>query len=302
MANEIPKVKVTKKKMFSITWLVPIVALGIAVGLYFQSKAELGPVVRVLFKNGEGLVEHHTPLKYHGIEIGLVEKLSISEDLGFVIAEIQLNKSGEAAAREGAEYWIVRSEIGLSRIQHLGALVSGPYIEVRPGTGARLCTFQGQEKPDTMDIIAETPGKEIILKAPWASSINKGDKIFYRDVPVGYIRNIELSKDSRDVLVKAHIDFEYSNLIRTNSKFWMTGGLDVGFGLGGFKLKTNSIDKIVDGGIAFATPNNPGPIVNDNYSFALYKKPEAEWMTWRPLIWRVSNAKKDSNLELCSIK
>lgn len=300
--NNIPKVSVSKKHYISVVWLIPLIALGIAAALYLRIQSEQGELVRVLFKNGEGLVANHTPLKYHGIEIGTVKALDISKDFGYVIAEIQLNKNAEAAAREGAEYWIVRSEIGLNRIKHLGALVSGPYIEVRPGNGKRQFSFEGQGEPDSIDLIAETPGRDVLLSTSTLGSLEKGDKVYYRDVNVGYIKSFELSKDSRNVIVKAHIELPYMSLIRTNSKFWNTGGFDLNIGLTGIKMKTGAIDSLIGGGVAFATPDNPGALAPEGYRFTLNQKAKNEWLEWQPRIWRVSKLKKKENLELFPVK
>lgn len=199
MSKNAPKVKVSTKKKFSVVWVIPIVALFIAIGIFIRTKLEQGPLVNVLFRNGAGLVSGHTPVKYHGIEVGEVKSLRITKDQGYVVAQIQLLKTAAAAAKEGTQFWIVRSEIGLRSIKHLGALVSGPYIEVRPGNGKKTTTFLGGDRPDAIDLQVEAPGKDIVIRTPKLGSLKKGDKILYRGVPVGYVKDFDLAKDSRYV-------------------------------------------------------------------------------------------------------
>lgn len=298
----VPKVKVSTLKSFSVAWLVPIVALLIAGGLYYKTKSEQGPVIRVLFRNGSGLIAGHTPLKYHGIEVGKVENLSISEDGGYAIAEVQLIKSAAQAASAGSKYWIVRSEIGLSRIKHLGALVSGPYIEVKPGNGEFQCTFLAEQEPDIVDLEAEKPGKDFVLKAKRVGSVQKGDSVYYKEMPVGYVKKIGLAKNSQSVIMQIHIESKFVPLVRTNSKFWNISGLDVGFGLTGLKIHSRPINSVLSGGIAFATPEKLGYLAKANRVFELYEKAHEDWANWSPYITLNEEITSLGEVELCEIR
>ncbi|MNN86018.1 hypothetical protein D3C81_2033730 [compost metagenome] len=49
------------------------------------------------------------------------------------------------------------------------------------------------------------------------------------------------------------------------------------------EVRTESVEAILAGGIAFATPEEVSP-VQPGQTFALFDEPQAEWLNWAPKI------------------
>ena len=125
-----------------------------------------------------------------------------------------------------------------------------------------------------------------MLTAPNRGSIKEGVKVFYRDIPVGDVFGYELSADARQTLIHINIEPRYADLVRDNSKFWNSSGVAVKFGLfTGTTIRSKSVESLLEGGIAFATPDAPlAAAAASGRQFALHSDVKAEWLEWAPSI------------------
>ena len=111
--------------------------------------------------------------------------------------------------------------------------------------------------------------------------------VSYREVPVGKVVDFELGPTSDRVLIHVLIEPRYAPLVRSGSRFWNASGIGVDAGLfKGVKVRTESLEALLEGGIAFATPNNPemGGPAQPGQTFALFDEPQDVWMQWAPKI------------------
>jgi hypothetical protein len=86
------------------------------------------------------------------------------------------------------------------------------------------------------------------------------------------------------VEARAFIEPNYRELIRENTRFWSTSGLDVRIGLGGIELDAETLATIAAGGVAFATPNDPGKHAATGHRFELADLPREDWLKWQPRV------------------
>ena len=86
--------------------------------------------------------------------------------------------------------------------------------------------------------------------------------------------------------MRIHIDAPYAELVRTNTRFWNTGGFSFKVSLFGAQLKDTSLESLVTGGVAFATPDNVplGAQADADTVFGLAAEAEKDWMKWAPKI------------------
>ena len=84
------------------------------------------------------------------------------------------------------------------------------------------------------------------------------------------------------VVARLFIRPGYRALIRENSRFWSNSGIDLRFGLKGFEFDAETLSTIAAGGVALATPDEPGPRVATGHRFELSKSPREEWLEWQP--------------------
>ena len=255
--DEPPEVIVEKSGAFSLIWLIPLVALLVGLWLAYKTLSAEGPTVTITFKTAGGLEAGKTKVKYKDVEVGLVKTVNLSEDLSKVIVTAQLEKAVESHLGEGTQFWIVEPHIGLGGVSGLDTLLAGHYIGVEFAEGKRARNFIGKEHPPK--ITADTPGKHFQLLAENAGSLTDGTPIYFRDIKVGRVVDVNLAENKGGVLVDVFIDAPFDQLIHDKTHFWQTSGIDLSMSADGVKLKVASLLSLIGGGITFDTPNLNDP-------------------------------------------
>jgi len=243
-------------------------------------------LIKIRFSSGDGLTEG-TPVKYNGLQIGEVETITLQKDLKSVIAGVNIYEMAVNSLREDSKFWMVKPELGLANTRNLDTLVSGRYITLQPGTGKSARQFVALNEPPFMQLSETGKHLKIVLLADQRGSIKQDTKVYYRNVEVGRVTGTELSSDANQVRIHVAVDHLYAPLVRENTKFWNASGIDVGFKVfGGLKMKTESVESLLEGGVAFATPDNPdmGSAVSQGATFKLYDKVDESWEKWSPSI------------------
>ena len=110
--------------------------------------------------------------------------------------------------------------------------------------------------------------------------------MFFRELKVGSVDTSRLADDATAVLVRIHVEEPYIDLVRTNSRFWNAGGLSFKVSLFGAELKDTSLESLVTGGVAFATPDGDplAPAAPDGFLFTLAAEPDKDADKWAPKI------------------
>ncbi|MEE9395845.1 MAG: MlaD family protein [Methylococcales bacterium] len=245
----------SRAKGISLIWLLPIVAAIIGGWLLYNNVTERGIFIRITFDDAAGIREHQTKIIYKGIVVGEVKKLNVSEDMKSAEVTAEMISSMKAGLTEEAKFWLIKPTVSLTGISGLETLVFGNYIVVRPGkTGKSERRFKAITKAPEFD--QSMPGLYLRLKASTLGSIRQGSPILFRQVPVGSIVNVALSREGEEVLIDAHIEREYADLVKNNSRFWNVSGLKIEGGLEGVKIKSESLTALIAGGIAFSSPSS----------------------------------------------
>lgn len=236
----------------ALIWLVPVIALLIALSMLIQARLAAGPEITIAFRSAAGLEAGKTAVKYKDVTVGTVKEITLSRDNSQVLVKVQLTKSAENLARADTRFWVVRPRVGVSGVSGIDTLLSGAYIGVDRGESSNTRTeFTGLEIPPA--IISDTPGSQFIIAADDLGSLDIGSPVYYRRVQVGRIASYQLRKDGKGVDLRVFIEAPYDRLVTANSRFWNAGGVDLSVGSDGFRLKTQSVAAIIAGGIAFAT-------------------------------------------------
>ncbi|MBA1239740.1 MCE family protein [Pseudomonas kunmingensis] len=249
-----------------------------------DSAIRRGTEVEIRLERGDGLGAG-TPIRYKGLEVGEVDSVTLSDDLGHVVLRARITAAESRIARAGTQFWVVRPELGLMRTANLDTLVSGPYLEVAPGKSgaAAQARFVGQEREPQK----AGEGLALVLSAARLGSIKPGNAVTYREVKVGEVTGYELGQTADRVLIRVLIEPRYVALVHTGSRFWETSGFGVDFSLfKGASLRTDSLESLIEGGVAFATPDGErmGQRALPGQTFALFKEPQDEWFDWAPKI------------------
>jgi len=219
----------------------------------------------------EGLVAGETRVKTLEVEIGVVERVELADDFDSITAVVRLDPKASSLLTDDAQFWVVRPQIGSSGISGLSTILSGAYIQLSAGegkSGAR--EFRGL---DVMPITPpSTPGLSFTLLADTAGSVNVGSPILYNGYRVGRIEDIALDTENGQTRYTGFIDAPYDDLVTTSTRFWNASGVSVSVDVGGFDLRTESLEALVTGGVAFGIPEgySRGQPVQPKPLFLLY--------------------------------
>lgn len=245
----------------------------------FKSARKSGYAV-TLTAPGSSNVTIGTPIKYNNIKVG--EVTDVIPDFQHDNVEIKAQILPEYAlqiARQGAYFWLPQAEVGLSGIKNINNLLSQS-ISVLVGKGELHNNFTLHEKPKSTDGVIFT------MQSETRGSLVEGTPVLYRQMEVGHVTSVELGEFADRVITTLSIDAQYAYLVRQNSVFWNTSGVDVSIGLTGANIKSGTLESLLRGGITFATPEQAQlqPIAKSNQSFYLYPAPEEAWTKWRTAI------------------
>ena len=239
--------------------------------------------VTIRFREGHGL-QIGDPVRHRGIAVGEVTAVDLNHDLSAVSVRVRLSGESHHLAREGTQFWVERPRLSMVEVRGLDTLVGGRYVAVMPGPN----DAQSRQAFDGLDVapVAELPtgALEVVLHAPQRWGIDAGVPVTYRGLKVGQVLSVGLSSDGTSIEARAFIESRYRLLVRQNSVFWSTSGIDVNVGFKGFQLSADTLATIAQGGVAFATPAELVAAANNGQRFAFVKSPQEEWLTWQPRI------------------
>lgn len=263
-------------------WLFPIFAFILCGWIFFNSYQKRGPMIQVLFEDASGLQAERTQVRFRGVAIGLVKMITISEDTKFVIAHIRLDSSAVQFATEGSKFWVVSPKVTFQGISGLETLFEGTYISASPGgiDNPQKLDFKASSNTESTDSLENTTVYS--LDTPNLESISAGDAVTFRGLQVGSVTKVSLSKSGQLGLAQLNIQNRYVHLVRTNTYFWRKVGISADLGLFGSKIKVNSIDSIMRGGVDFFTPNNAGTIAKAGTRFNLNSTAPVGYEKWSP--------------------
>ena len=260
-ASQSPEPRIKKKSGPSLVWLIPLVTALIGGWLIFKTLSEKGPVITITFKTAEGIEAGKTKIKYKDIEIGVVDSVYFSSDFSNVIVRASMEKEAAPFLKRETRFWVVRPRLSLRGATGLGTLLSGAYIEIEPGQGAPQKSFIGVEVQPVVK--ADVAGTKIVLLARKLGSIDTGSPIYYQGILAGEVHGWELANDRKSIFIYAFIKAPYDKLVKSNTRFWNVSGMDVSIGSEGIKVRTESVQTLLYGGIAFETPETPAGAKED---------------------------------------
>jgi len=267
---EVSTPKVTKQSGPSIVWLIPLITLLVGGWLIIKTVSEQGPEITISFKTAEGIVAGKTKIKYKNVDIGIVEYIQFSEDFSHVIVTASFNRGTESFFRRNTRFWVVKPQLSVRGASGLETLISGAYIEIEPGKGAEQLHFVGLEKQPV--VTADEAGIKVVLITDKLRSIDTGSPIYYQGLLAGEVLGYELGNDRQSIYIYAFIRDPYDSLIKGNTRFWNVSGIDISLSTEGLNVRTESLQSLVLGGIAFETPDTLEQVTSDveNLIFTLY--------------------------------
>ncbi|WP_194842554.1 PqiB family protein [Endozoicomonas sp. OPT23] len=276
MAEQFPAAdaRVVRRRNVSIVWLLPLIALCVVGYLVWSAAYARHIEVHVFFNSAEGIKKGTTEVRYNGLAIGRVASMQMTDDLKAVDVTLEIDRNMDKFLLEKSRFWLVRPQVTVAGVSGLETLVSGNYIAFSPeqkGKKSRL--FEALKFPPRSAI----GGLNLTLKTSELSSIQNGSPVYYRRLKVGEVTGYKLTKDDEHVAVQINIKPQFGHLVRKNTRFWNAGGVDVSGSFPNLKIRTQSLLSIVQGGIAFYTPDwEPGTdVAEEGSGYQLYSDYDA---------------------------
>ena len=265
-----PVVEARKRARISAVWLVPIVAVLIALAIAYQSYQDRGELISITFPDASGVTAGTTTLRYREVVVGVVEDVGFTSDLSEVNVYIRVNNAIAPYLDESASFWIIQPEVTARGVEGLNTILSGTYVE---GTwdnieGEAISEFRGDERAPIVPPGVE--GLPIVLRARDSSRLGSGAPILYRGIEVGEVAQPRLSPDGTEIRVDAFIRAPYDRRLSTATRFWDASGVSANLGPGGVELRIGSIASILEGGVNFDTLISGGAAIEPGHVFDIF--------------------------------
>lgn len=255
----------------SPVWLVPLAVALIGGWLVYQHLISRGPTVILEAETAEGLEAGKTPVKVRSVQVGHVESVRLSEDYSGAIIKLQMNPGTAGLLVEDSLFWVVKPRIGQRGISGLDTILSGAYVQIRPGDSEQPeRRFEMLDGPPVSP--GDVPGVSIVLTSKGRASVSIGDPIVYLGQKVGRIETAQYQIDADRMRYTAFIKSPFDDLIRTNTQFWIRSGIDFRITSEGVQVQVGSLESIVSGGLTFGVLGDvpPGEPVADGTRFTIY--------------------------------
>jgi paraquat-inducible protein B len=262
-------------RTISKIWLVPVVALFVGVWMIYYQLSNQGPLITIEFKTATGLEAGKTKVKTRDVDIGLVKSIELTEDLSGVLVTVRMEKKVTPILHADNQFWIVSPKVSLSGISGLGTILSGPYINMAPGSKQQMSEeFVALVAPPVTP--AGTPGLHVTLNSDGDSdskfTYKKGDPVVYKGIKVGEFEDIYFNFDERIVYYSTFIEAPYHKLITTNTKFWDISGVQMKLSASGVTVNTGSLETLLTNGVTFGIPEGMpiGKNIDDRNFFDIH--------------------------------
>lgn len=264
------------KRRLPLIWAIPVVTVIIGAWLAWSTLSQRGPLITITFETAEGLQADQSHVRHKDVDMGVVQKISLTPDLKRVAVTIRMNREAEPLLTDGAQFWVVRPRFFAGAISGLQTLFSGSFIDLLPVEGGQpKRDFIGLENPPVLQ--SDVPGRTFLLQAKRIGSLNLGSPILFRDLEVGEVLGWDVGELAREITVHVFVRQPFDKYVRDNSRFWNASGAKVQLGTNGVQFKVQSLRAVVLGALAFETPNDP-KITNESqadHAFPLYEDEDA---------------------------
>jgi paraquat-inducible protein B len=268
---------IVHKRRWSLIWAIPVVTVIIGGWLAWQTIAERGPLITITFETAEGLQANQSHVRHKDVDMGVVQKVSLTPDLKRVQVTVRMNREAEPLLNDNAQFWVVRPRFFAGAISGLQTLFSGSYIDLLPAAegGKPRRDFVGLENPPVLQ--SDVPGRTFLLQAGRIGSLNLGSPIMFRDLEVGEVLGWDVGGLAKSITVHAFVREPFDQYVHDNTRFWNASGVKFGLGANGLQVQLESLRAVVLGGIAFDTPNDPKVTAESatDHAFTLYENQDA---------------------------
>lgn len=251
-----------------IIWIICFTAITVGTSLTYKWYRHRGNDISIRFKDVSGLIPNQSKVMYRGVQVGSINDIDLDPETGFPILRARMTRQVMRILGKDSNFWVVRPELGLGAVSNLSAISTGDYVELHPVAGEYADDFIGLDEAPVENQFSS--GLRIILKADNVAGLDVGSGLFYHDLVIGEIGEMDLAPDGQHILVTAYIDKQFVHVIRKNTIFGNISGFHADISIfGGSKITMNSLRTLVRGGIKVITPSLKAPAAKNNDKFRM---------------------------------
>ncbi|MBQ4682711.1 intermembrane transport protein PqiB [Aeromonas dhakensis] len=253
-------------------WMVPLLALFIGIWMLFQHWYSQGPSFTLTVATAEGIVAGKTMIRSREVEVGRIEAVELSDDYSHAVLKARLTNAAAGMLKKDSQFWVVKPRVGREGVSGLGTLLSGAYIELAPGKkGKARDEYAMLDKPPLAS--QDAKGLRLSLSSRDTRALGVGSPINYQGFTIGQVEEAKFLPEKSEMQYQIFINAPYDVLVSSNSRFWMTPGFEVSMSSEGMKVKMDSLESLLDGGITMGLPPGwaPGEPVKQMDDFTLFQ-------------------------------
>ncbi len=260
-----------RRRLPSAVWLMPILALLVAVAVVWNNYASRGPLITIVLDNASGIRVGATEVRIRDLRVGVVETVGFTEGMGAVEVQVRMNKAIAEYVDADAHFWLVQPQVTARGVTGIDTLLSGVYI---------AASWDGEPGvPQDRFAVLETPplaapgekGTRIVLRTRAGGQLAAGAPVLTSGIEVGRIGQPVLSGGGATVTMEAFILEPYDKRLTTSTRFWDASGLSINVGASGLAVKVDSLAALLEGGVTFGTPVTGGEPIADGHVFSVFE-------------------------------
>ncbi len=253
----------------SAVWLVPLIALVIALGVAWKSYSDRGPTIEIVFDNAAGIEAGQTTIRFRDVTVGTVERIDLTPDLKRVVVTARMRKDVAQYVDDSAQFWAVRPSVTAQGVSGIETVISGVYIAAYWDSTPGSLVHRFDALPRQPLTPADQPGLRVRLRAPDGGSMTIGAPVLFKRIQVGQVEDINLT-DAGDVIIDIFVRAPNSARLTASTRFWNASGFSINLGGGGASLNVDSLISLLQGGMSFDTVGSDVTPVEDGHVYELY--------------------------------
>ena len=213
-------------------------------GIYFS----------LLSNNAQGLSKG-TGIYYRDIKIGELENSKLAK--AGVISQARLYLEHKDLLSGTSQFYLQGASISLDGIKHPERILTGPKIELIPGTGQAKQEYQLAQK-----LPQSTTTNSLILNGVSEENLGAkiGANILYKEFTIGKITDIKLSKNFSQIQYKIEIHPEYISLLTKDSYLFGNSPIDIRASMDGINVKAGNLNEFLNGSLTLVRGNSANTI------------------------------------------
>lgn len=243
-----------------------------------------------------GSIVQGTPVYFRNFRAGEVEHVELGEGDGLIKIYAMVDKQFASHVHETSLFWNasgIDAHLGLDglniRTQGLAAVVGGGIAFSSPDENAPVSrsnsVFRLHAGADAArEARLRSQSLELRIESTDGDGIDEGTPVYYRRLKIGQIGESWLTPDARAVRGEVFIEPRFRPLIREDTRFYKSSGIDVSLGLDGLRVRSRPLRSVTLGGVSTATPDPLGKPSQPLALYALYAEPEDDWHEWSPAL------------------